>query len=481
MSFGIGKLFEDAESFADQRRLLPAVQSLEEARRLTQIPDRRAWASYNLGVIFWHHLGNGLAARREFLAAITDFDMHGYGQRPNLKIVHANALENAMLCSLSFDEFENLAEELHVLTPRVPILIGLVPEVRNWRERGDSWSDRLFVLAGTYYNRNDARQDVGRYGEARSTYHLILTHRRELRVSREDWRMALFELCALSMRMASDCVKTRGGDDDLNSPEEFLPILTEAIPLADEYLRLNSGDDDLKKVCADMEQMVDNCRQRWMFLNRGRSASERTLLSEIAKASPIFPEETYEQSPVRQYSENLSHLINLLVFILFWPPLVVAFAFSTPACFFSFIAASIIPFFSGKSRRMRDPVAGIFEVTSLSPNDFHKWAKFVCASNQYEQLYFRYVLDAKKGVDKKLPITFSQIKAINYIHAWKIILVLLIPLNVFCLYDLFWSNLSFHSPLLIGAAIGVLWGYSLGVYVLWRTCRRYKSPGDLPI
>ena len=289
MSVGISKLFKDAESFADQGRLLPAVQALEMARRLTQIPDRRALASYNLGAIHWHHLGNGLAARREFLASISDFDTHGYGQRPQLRIVHANALENTMLCALSFDEFENLAARLDALTPGVPILTGLVPEVRNWRERGASWSDRLFGLAGTYYNRNDPRRDVGRYGEARSTYHLILTHRRELRLSREDWRMALFEYCALSMRMASDCTMARGGDDDPNSPEEFLPILTEAIPLADDYLRLNSGDDDLKKVRADMEQMVNDLRQRWAALNeRSNAMPQKTDYRVCQKCGTVF-------------------------------------------------------------------------------------------------------------------------------------------------------------------------------------------------
>ena len=264
MSTGISKLFEDSESLADQRRFIPAVQAIEEARRLTKIPDRRAWASYNLGVIYWHHLGNGLSARHEFLESIADFEKYGYGQHPQLRTVHSSALENAMLCALSYDEFENLAARLYTVTPELPILKDLVPEVRSWRERGDSWSSRLFSLAESYYNRNDARRDIGRYAEARSTYHLILTHRRELRLSQENWRLALFEFCALSMRMVSDCAIFRGGDNDPNSPEEFITILTEAIPLVKEYLSLNTGDDDIKKVCADMDQMVSIFRDRWV-------------------------------------------------------------------------------------------------------------------------------------------------------------------------------------------------------------------------
>ena len=277
MSFGITRLFENAESFSDQGRLRLAVEALEEARRLTEIPDRRAWASYNLGVTHWHRLGDGLAARREFLACISDFDTHGYGQRPMMRTMHANALENAMLCALSFDEFEDLGERLNALSPGVPILTELVPRVLDWRERGDSWSDGLFSFALSNYNRNDPQHDVGRYGEARSTYHLILTHRRELRLSQEDWRTAQYEFCALSMRMAADCMKARGGDDDPNSPEEFLPILTEAIPLTDEYLSSNTGDDDLKKVRRDLDEMVTGFRERWTALHDPSDADpERT-------------------------------------------------------------------------------------------------------------------------------------------------------------------------------------------------------------
>jgi hypothetical protein len=263
MTNEIIKLIEESSSLADQHRLLPAVQALEEARLLVKSPCYRAWVSYNLGVTNWILLGNGLVAHREFLSSIAEFKTYGYEENPNSRVIHANALENAMLCALSFEEFEELANELNVLTPGVPILVGLVPEVRKARERGDSWLTQLFSIAITYYNRNDPRTDAGRYGEAKSTYHLILTHRRELRVSRELWREAIYEYCALSFRMATDCLMARGGDKDSHSPEEFLPILTEAIPLADEYLRLTSGDHVLKKTRDNMMEMVDELRYRW--------------------------------------------------------------------------------------------------------------------------------------------------------------------------------------------------------------------------
>jgi tetratricopeptide (TPR) repeat protein len=283
MSTGIEKLFEDGENLADSSRFLPAIEAFKEAQRLTEIPWRRAWATYNLATIYWHHLGNGLEARHEFLAAIDDFEQFGYGDAPIFKTVHANALENAMLCALSYDEFEDLAGKLTVISPGIPVLTGLVPEVNKHRERGKPWSDSLFGLAGSYYYRSDPKLDAGRYGEAKSTYHLMLVNRKALRLSEENWRIAIYEFCALSMRMASDCLKARGGDHDRNSPEEYLPLLTEAIPLVDEYLSLNSGDDVVQKVRADMEMMVSDIRRHWDAMHARQDFA------------PGFHEKTYYQ------------------------------------------------------------------------------------------------------------------------------------------------------------------------------------------
>ncbi len=271
MNINLEKFFADSEAFMDQRRLTLAIQTLEEARRVTHAPEISAYASYNLGVTHWTRFGNGIAARREFLAAAAEFDAHGYGQTPQFLMLHTGALENAMLCALSFDEFDDLAARLRALTPDMPILVGLVPVVREAREGGEPWSNLMFRLAGNYYNRNDPKLDHGRYGEAKSTYHLILTHRRELRLSREDWRVFIFEYSALAMRMASDCMKLRGGDHDPNPPDEYLPILTDPLPLVDEYLAANSGDETMTKTGSDMRSMVTNARGRW--LQRPRIAS----------------------------------------------------------------------------------------------------------------------------------------------------------------------------------------------------------------
>jgi hypothetical protein len=269
MSIGIAKLFENAVELSRRGRLTLAADTLEQARALSRIPTRRAYATYALGVLFWAEFGDGVAARRKFLDAATEFDAADYERQSPLKLIHAAALENAMLCALSFDEFEELAERLRALTPDMPVLAGLIPTTRTEREHGMPWSYMLLRLAATYYNRNDPRVDRGGYGQAKSTYHLLLAHRRELRLKREVWRLALSEFCPLAMRLAGDCIKRRGGDADAHSPEEFLPILTEALPLVDEYLSAHSGDETLKHFRSTMANMVTDARQRWALLSTG--------------------------------------------------------------------------------------------------------------------------------------------------------------------------------------------------------------------
>ena len=94
-----------------------------------------------------------------------------------------------MLCALSFSEFEGLAARAKELTPDSLIVTQLTPQTLKARDEGQPWSDQLFAIASTYYD-HDPSQDRGRYGEARSTYQLLLEHRRELRLSRDRWRLA---------------------------------------------------------------------------------------------------------------------------------------------------------------------------------------------------------------------------------------------------------------------------------------------------
>jgi hypothetical protein len=228
---------------------------------MTKIPSRKLFLTFNIGAVYWSKLGDGVSAKAEFEAAagIQQFE----SDKSWFRVMRANALENLMLCAASYEEFDEFTARVRQLAPEMPVVSGLPPEIDAIRNSGAPWSTAMISLADTNYNRNNPALDRGRYGVAKSTYHILLSTRKRQRLSRADWRMAVFELCALGMRMTSDCVDLRGGDADGNSPEEFLPILTIAVPFIEEYLSTNAEDEGIRKVRENMQSMIDNARQRW--------------------------------------------------------------------------------------------------------------------------------------------------------------------------------------------------------------------------
>ena len=234
-----------------------------------QPPVRRLVLTFYIGVGYWDKLGDGLSCRHEFLDAANaegpDLD------HPDARVLRANALENLMLSALSFDEFDEFTGRLRALAPEMPVVSGLPPVIHEIRDHGSPWSSALFHLAMSNYNRNNPAQDRGHYGVAKSTYHLLLATRKQQRLPREDWRVAVFEYCALAMRMANDCQNIRGGDADAHCPEEFLPMLADAIPYMDEYLAVFTGDEGMQRVRDNMQSLLDDTRGRWAAISPDES------------------------------------------------------------------------------------------------------------------------------------------------------------------------------------------------------------------
>ncbi len=255
------ELLSLGERLIDATRPTPAVAAFEQARAQATTPWVRVLASYNAGAVNWDRLGNGLAARKAFLEAASlegpDYD------EPRLLMMRSNALENLMLSALSFEEFYAFADRLRALTPAAPVLGGLSPVAEELRDSGAPWSHMMVHLATMNYFRGDPTRDRGRYGVARATYHLVLAHRKALRLSREDWRMVVYEFCALSMRMTADYTKARG-DDDEHPPDEYLPVLVDALPYVDEYLAALSGDQAIREIRGNMAKMIEHAQEGWL-------------------------------------------------------------------------------------------------------------------------------------------------------------------------------------------------------------------------
>ena len=257
-------LMENAERMLDAGQLASAVKAMEEARRITKDPDLIVLATYNLGATYWHRLGDGEAARREFNAVVAAFDKHGINMiAAELRGMLPFALDNALLLALSYEEFEALANRVKSLTPKAPTVTQLLPETLRARDQGKPWHEQLFKIASNYYDRGNPAQDAGRYGDARATYQLLLSHRKELRLARETWHAATVEFTVLSEKMTADCLRANGGYRGTYSPEEFLGIESTALPLIDEYLVANPGDKELRELRDYMESFIGEFRAKY--------------------------------------------------------------------------------------------------------------------------------------------------------------------------------------------------------------------------
>jgi hypothetical protein len=250
---------DDANEFErlmDAGRYLPALAVLQRAREMYRDPLSRLFATYNIATLHWDKLGDGISARQEMLEAAKPGPAGA--NHPMFKLLRANALENLMLSSLSFEEFDRFTSELRDLDPEMPVVSGLPPIFHGMREHGSPWSSCLIYCAICNYDRNDPSIDRGRYGVGKSTYHLLLANRKQLRLSREDWRMAIYEYSALALRMTTDCMIRRGDDRDPYPPAEYLPILSSSYALVDEYLGAHPGDKRIREIRANMQAMVDD-------------------------------------------------------------------------------------------------------------------------------------------------------------------------------------------------------------------------------
>jgi hypothetical protein len=163
--------------------------------------------------------------------------------------------------------------------------------------------------------------------------------------------MALHELCVLSMRMTSDCLIARGGENDRNSPEEFLPILTEACTEADLYLKLNAGDDELKKVRGDMESMLGG------LLNRAKWVATRSA-SSLPDAYLSDPEWLRWRRKVIFGRWLLFAALVIFLFDLAWLVLVPDGAYGLPD--------RLLPLLAGVFRRTQSLRGLVLQVSALT-------------------------------------------------------------------------------------------------------------------
>jgi hypothetical protein len=251
----LSAILEEIHQLIDAKRPLKAVEALELLLPNVSRPGAKGLILYNLGCLYRSSLGDGVRGRSCFMKVCEQAAMVSPPDEMS-NTLWSNSCENLMILSLSYDEYSRWAGELRRLRPAADILRGQVPEVTVFRDRGFPWSHAMETMAQGYYSRQDPRRDMGMYGDAASIFHLLLTYRKELRLSQIDWMSAVNEYGRLCLRLGSDTALSAEKKNPMILPAESAPIVAAALPVVDQYLSANPKDSSIKLMRDNMQEWV---------------------------------------------------------------------------------------------------------------------------------------------------------------------------------------------------------------------------------
>lgn len=227
---------EAAQTAIAEGRIGSATRKYEEAVAL--YPDHGAFLHYNLGCILDRYVGDGLAARRHYMAALGVPCGTSSVPQKSVDATTACCCENMMLLSLSYDEYDQWANRLQRIQPQEPILSGQWPGVRKSKDEGYPWWEVLDGFTSAYCNFREPARDQGLYGKAASVHSLIIDNHVELRLTLNDYytiggvySAEVLKVCA-QHGMAAD-------QHSIDLPaEELAVVLKKAVPRLEEYMRV---------------------------------------------------------------------------------------------------------------------------------------------------------------------------------------------------------------------------------------------------
>lgn len=243
----ITSLLESAQRASSAGRVRTASVTYQTA--LDDYPEHSLQLNFNIGCVCEQLLADGIQARKAYQAAVDSkagrMPIHGF---PPVYIVEANTLENLMLLSLSFDEYEDWAARLERFNSQVKILHVQRAWVRKMYKRGLPWWRVLDRFCVNYSDLTDSSSDAGQYSKAAATYGLILAHRQVFRVPRVEFHQRVLRY-GINILAACEGYRTRmGSTSRFQLQRELQPITEPAIAFIDDFAREFRSDPKLQRI-----------------------------------------------------------------------------------------------------------------------------------------------------------------------------------------------------------------------------------------
>jgi tetratricopeptide (TPR) repeat protein len=226
------------ENYADLRRLNSARKTLEDAMKNVSERKLELQFNYNLGSLYWSNIGDGVKARHYYKAAAES-------NEDNFSDLKSNATENMMILSTSYEEYFVWADKLKEFKPTADILIGQYPDIKRQQDAGTPWYEASYSIASSFYNRNDTKADRGMYGCAASIYQILLTNRKEMRITKDYLESIFFEYIALMYKVVSQAVAVVVNKGIKADPEDYMFMIDQVRGYVDQYSEVITFNDDM--------------------------------------------------------------------------------------------------------------------------------------------------------------------------------------------------------------------------------------------
>lgn len=234
----------------DQSMVASARSSLEKLRSKCSDVFSKIMCAYNLGALYWTHIGDGDKAK-QYYKEVTGYyenkEMSKEYYEHQVKMT-ANCYENLMLLSLSHDEFSEFTEKLRKIQPNNHILKELVPEISRLIDDGFSWAEIMEILTQNYYNRSNPALDNGRYGNAASSFQMIISRRKEFRISQEAINRIAIEFGYCRYQLVKRIISIHEKAFKGLKLNEFMFIFDDAISLIESCFTNTKAEPDTQRV-----------------------------------------------------------------------------------------------------------------------------------------------------------------------------------------------------------------------------------------
>ncbi|MDR1594506.1 MAG: hypothetical protein LBS43_08510 [Prevotellaceae bacterium] len=156
--------------------------------------------------------------------------------------------------AISYSEYETYMHKIGEIRPLTEQQKGQLELIESLRNEGRDWTFNIMQLVLRYENDN-------RFGDAASLYSLLLTYRRQLRVSRDDINLAIHNYTANIYNLVLESMSYCKQKTYPCNPYNYLFILEKAIDIICEFQKDMSTKTEADDAIAKLNQQKNSLEE----------------------------------------------------------------------------------------------------------------------------------------------------------------------------------------------------------------------------